>query len=175
MTKKPFSKTRVTTFRGRSNVPLSEVAKELCITYDTVRNRVVNKGETGDDIERGHIMHDKQKRTTTFRGKKNVPLGAVAGALDIPYNRVWQRCAAGRSTGDDLERELGDWRDKRSPLVTIDGVTKTRAEWQREYGINKMTVSSRVTRLGWPIERALTEPVNVAKRPTAKIEKEQSG
>lgn len=172
MTKKPFKRTRGTTFRGRSNVPLREVANELCLSYPTVYNRVVYKRETGDDIERGHVIHDKTPRTTIFRGKKGVPIREVAKVLGIPYNRVFQRCAVGRATGDDLEREFKDgYRDPRSPLVTIDGVTKTRAEWQREFGINKMTVSSRL-RLGWPIERALAEPVDRKKRPTAKLEAE---
>lgn len=174
MTKKPFSRTRSTSFRGRSNVSLKEVAKELCLSYTAVYNRVVYKHETGDDIERSHVMHDKTKRTTAFRGKKNVPIKDVASALGIPYGRVFRRCAIGRATGDDLERELaeGGYRDQRSPLVTIDGVTKSRAEWQRELGIDKMTVSSRIGRLGWSIERALTEPVNKKKRPTAKLEAE---
>ena len=174
MTKKPFKRTRGTTFRGRSNVPLSEVANELCLSYSTVYNRVVYKHETGDDIERGHVMHDKTRRTTIFRGKRGVPIKEVAEALGIPYNRVFQRCAVGGATGDDLEREFKDgYRDPRSPLVTIDGVTKSRAEWQREFRIDKMTVSSRIGKLGWPIERALTEPVDKKKRPTSKLEKEQ--
>ena len=172
MTKKPFKRTRGTTFRRRSNVPLSEVANELCLSYSTVYNRVVYKHETGDDIERGRVMHDR--RTTIFRGKSGVPIKEVAKALGIPYNRVLQRCAVGGATGDDLEREFKDgYRDPRSPLVTIDGVTKSRAEWQREFGIDKMTVSSRIGKLGWPIERALTEPVDKKKRPTSKLEKEQ--
>lgn len=174
MTKKPFKRTRGTTFRGRSNVPLREVANELCLSYPTVYNRVVYKHETGDDIERGRVMHDKTRRTTIFRGKSGVPIKEVAKALGIPYNRVFQRCAVGGATGDDLEREFKDgYRDPRSPLVTIDGVTKSRAEWQREFGIGKMTVSSRIGKLGWPIERALTEPVDKKKRPTSELEKEQ--
>jgi len=172
MTQNPFRRARTTTFRGHYNVPLREVAEELRLSYQAVYSRVVHKHETGDDIERRHVMYDKTARTTTFRGKKNVPMRDVAAILGIPYNRVWQRCAVGRATGDDLEREFKDgYRDPRSPLVTIDGVTKSRAEWQREFGIDKMTVTSRISRLGWPIERALTEPVNKKKRPTAKLEK----
>lgn len=172
MTEKQFRRRRSTTFRGRNNVPLKEVADELRMTYVSVYERVVRQHETGDDIENHH--KDIMPRTTTFRGKKNVPISEVAKALGIPYGRVYQRCATGRTTGDDIEREInqGGYRDKRSPLVTIDGVTKSRAEWQRELGIDKMTVTSRISRLGWPIERALTEPVNKKKRPTAKLEAE---
>lgn len=114
-------------------------------------------------------------RTTTFRGRNDVPISEVANELGLSYQRVWQRCAVGRANGDDLERELSqdDYRARRSssPLVTIGGVTKTRAEWQRELGIGETVVSSRVW-LGWPIERALTEPVNRRQRPTSKPEKE---
>jgi hypothetical protein len=43
--------------------------------------------------------------------------------------------------------------------ATIGGVTKTRAEWCRDYGISESTVRNRVLRSGWPLERAVTTPV----------------
>jgi hypothetical protein len=42
--------------------------------------------------------------------------------------------------------------------ITLKGETRTQAEWCRIYKINPPTVCVRVKR-GWPIERALTEPV----------------
>lgn len=41
---------------------------------------------------------------------------------------------------------------------TIDGITKTVAEWSREYAIPPRTVYQRLYR-GWSIEKALTTPV----------------
>lgn len=42
---------------------------------------------------------------------------------------------------------------------TFNGVTKTAAEWAEEYGFNSDTLRDRLTRYGWGIERALTEPL----------------
>lgn len=156
MKRKPYSISRVTSFDGKSNVPIGEVAKELGISRSTAYKKCVVQGMTGDDILYGIGANNRQKRTTTFRGKSNVPLSAVAMALNIPYHRVWQRCAVGRSTGDDLERE-SDPKVPYGELIEINGEKHTRAEWQRILGINKMTVTSRLKR-GWTIEEALTKP-----------------
>lgn len=42
--------------------------------------------------------------------------------------------------------------------ITFNGITKTLADWGRTTGINPRTISSRIDN-GWPIEKALTEPV----------------
>lgn len=42
--------------------------------------------------------------------------------------------------------------------ITFNGITKTLADWGRITGINPRTISSRIDN-GWPIEKALTEPV----------------
>ena len=42
--------------------------------------------------------------------------------------------------------------------LTGNGITKTLADWGRITGINPRTISSRIDN-GWPIEKALTEPV----------------
>lgn len=44
--------------------------------------------------------------------------------------------------------------------ITFRGVTMTRAQWAEALGINKGTLSSRIRQLRWPIEKALTQPVN---------------
>ena len=43
-------------------------------------------------------------------------------------------------------------------LVTLNGCTKTLAEWAEAYGIKRDTISHRLIR-GWSIERAITTPV----------------
>lgn len=45
-----------------------------------------------------------------------------------------------------------------SKKISFDGKTKTLIEWSEETGISHGTLSARL-RSGWPIERALTEPV----------------
>lgn len=47
--------------------------------------------------------------------------------------------------------------------ITLNGVTKSQAEWCREIGIDWRTVTTR-RRRGWPLEKALLTPVNTAKR-----------
>lgn len=44
--------------------------------------------------------------------------------------------------------------------ISIGGETKTLTEWRNHYGIRDETVRFRLKR-GWPIERALSEPVNL--------------
>jgi len=51
-------------------------------------------------------------------------------------------------------------RNKRSNhLIIFGGRMQCLADWAEELGINKCTLGSRISRLHWPIERALTEPV----------------
>ena len=52
---------------------------------------------------------------------------------------------------------------RRNVLLTFNGEQRTTSEWAREVGINYETIRSRLLR-GWPIERALTEPVKHSKR-----------
>ncbi len=41
--------------------------------------------------------------------------------------------------------------------ITYQGKTQTMAEWARELGLNQGTLSSRLGRLGWPVEKALQD------------------
>lgn len=42
---------------------------------------------------------------------------------------------------------------------TMGGEAHTLSEWARMYGVSRDTVANRVTRLHWPLEKALTVPV----------------
>lgn len=42
--------------------------------------------------------------------------------------------------------------------LTYNGVTKPQAEWAREYGLTTATLKARI-KAGWPMERALLQPV----------------
>jgi hypothetical protein len=53
---------------------------------------------------------------------------------------------------------------KSNRLITINGVTKLLIEWIEESGKSKRLVSNRISRGGWPIERALSEPVRTIRR-----------
>lgn len=45
--------------------------------------------------------------------------------------------------------------------LTFNGQTKFLCEWEEETGISQKVIWQRVSVLGWPADRALTEPVNV--------------
>ena len=50
-------------------------------------------------------------------------------------------------------------RNKRNNrLITFNGETHCLAEWAEITGINRSTISDRIDKYDWPIERALTEP-----------------
>lgn len=44
-------------------------------------------------------------------------------------------------------------------FITYNGKTQTEAQWAKELGMNKNTLSSRINLRGWSIERAFTQPV----------------
>jgi hypothetical protein len=48
---------------------------------------------------------------------------------------------------------------RRTRRFTFDGVTRTLPEWAKLTGIPGHIVTARVDRRGWPVERALTQPV----------------
>jgi len=48
---------------------------------------------------------------------------------------------------------------RRNHSVTLFGRTQTVAQWVEELGIKQPTLYARLNTYGWPIERALTEPV----------------
>lgn len=54
----------------------------------------------------------------------------------------------------------------RSRNVTLNGVTKTLSQWAEETGIKTNVIYGRLNR-GWPIERAVTEPLRKGKKVTA--------
>lgn len=43
--------------------------------------------------------------------------------------------------------------------ITFNGQTKNLTQWARSAGINKKTLFNRINTLNWPIEKALTQPV----------------
>ena len=52
---------------------------------------------------------------------------------------------------------------RRNVLVTHKGKTQTMKEWANEVGIPYKVVWARMQKLGWSVERALTDPVRKGK------------
>jgi hypothetical protein len=44
-------------------------------------------------------------------------------------------------------------------LVTMNGITLCLADWGKKLGVHKDVIYTRLNKLGWPPERALTEPL----------------
>ncbi len=55
------------------------------------------------------------------------------------------------------KRQANNKRNNR--LLTLDGVTKTLADWSRELGINQSTLTQRLNAYNWTVEKTLTKPV----------------
>ena len=49
-------------------------------------------------------------------------------------------------------------------VIEFNGVRKTLSEWSEATGLSSSTLRTRLSILGWPIERALTEPLRERKR-----------
>lgn len=58
-------------------------------------------------------------------------------------------------------------KNRRNTLLTVDGVTKTKEAWSKEVGVSKSTFSSRLNKLGWTAEKAVSTPVRKIKRGVA--------
>ena len=50
-------------------------------------------------------------------------------------------------------------------FLTFDGHRLTLAEWERRTGISQKCILSRIVRLGWSVEKALTTPARAIRRP----------
>ena len=48
--------------------------------------------------------------------------------------------------------------NRRNTMLTVNGITKTKAQWAEEVGIGLSTLSSRLNKLGWSPERAVSTP-----------------
>jgi len=73
---------------------------------------------------------------------------------DISYGTVHRRIQQGVSYVDALSKPL-----RRKQVITHNGETKTIREWADLIGTTYWNMYQRIYRRGWPIERALTEPV----------------
>lgn len=71
-------------------------------------------------------------------------------------------CRCRSSTG--LSAKAASNRALLSPMLTHNGVTKSRADWAREANIPPDTFRHRIENLKWPIDRALTTPVKTTNR-----------
>lgn len=91
----------------------------------------------------------------TFRGITKT-LAGWAEVLKTRSSALWYRLRQGWSVEETLTIPVS----QRLALVTFRGETKSLTEWSRVTGIKLRTLYSRIFDRGWPIERALTEPIH---------------
>lgn len=58
-----------------------------------------------------------------------------------------------------VDRKMQARNRRTSRLITHRGRTQTQAAWADETGISQTLIHARLNKLGWPVERALTTPV----------------
>lgn len=106
----------------------------------------------------------RNKRTNRwfeFNGKKMV-LPDWAKETGIPLGTLRQRLL---ETGWSVERaftESPGTRKSNNRWITFRGKTKTGAEWARTLGISYQTLKTRINKLKWSTDRALSTPVGMA-------------
>jgi hypothetical protein len=135
----------------------------------------------------------RQARKCLFRGEWRT-VAEIVGMTGIPKQVIYKRLKSGLPIDREPKRYLfrGEWLtvseiaamagqdastihrridgdrirpSKNSPhYITHDGKTLQLVEWSRLLGIPRITLQHRIRR-GWPVERALTEPVNGSARP----------
>ncbi|PWC10508.1 hypothetical protein [Brenneria corticis] len=78
----------------------------------------------------------------------------LASQAGLTVSGMWLRVKNGAA---DLGRG-----SKRNGWLTFNGVTDTYAGWSRRTGIKASTIAMRITKYGWPVQKALTQGVSHA-------------
>jgi len=79
------------------------------------------------------------------------PVGHVLDRLDNDGNYEPNNCRWVTESMNQRNRST-------NRLLTFRGKTVTLVEWAEELGFNVNTLTTRLNKLGWSVERALTEP-----------------
>lgn len=106
----------------------------------------------------------RNKRTNVMLSHDGVTLCVAEWAerVGIAANTLYARIRRGWSDSKVLTTPINATRVGQphcQKLVTHDGRTQNLKAWAREYGVKYGVLQNRVSKLGWDLERALTEPV----------------
>lgn len=138
---------------------IKEEANRLGLTPSAIYRRI----RLGQSIDVALSMPKQERRIARLitHAGKSLTVRQWANELGISEGQIRYRLKAGYPVDVALSRELPpaarNWQGHH-PL-TLNGATHSMAEWSRRSGISVMNISVRIGRLGWPVERALTEPV----------------
>jgi hypothetical protein len=93
-----------------------------------------------------------------YNGEKKI-LKNWAEDLGMNYYTLLYRYKSDWSKEEIFEEDVTHSNGNNNYL-TFQGETMRLTDWAEEYGIKPATLHSRLYQYGWPIEKALTEPVN---------------
>ena len=99
----------------------------------------------------------RTNRVYTYQGFTG-SISEICDKFGLDYGMVNNRLQKGWSEEQAFSAPCGAPTEKRNHMLTFNGKTQTVAEWTKELGFKKNTISERL-RNGYSVERALTEPV----------------
>jgi hypothetical protein len=104
------------------------------------------------------LRNTRRNRLITYRGQTRC-LKEWAERLGMSYLTLITRIDTGWSVEDAFERPVA----VQDIAYDHNGHWRTLTEWSVVTGIPRATLKARIQRDGWPLERALTEPVHPTK------------
>lgn len=110
----------------------------------------------------------RYNRLISYNGKTQT-ITQWSKEIGINRNTLEGRLKSGWRIEDALTKdkcEKGERCDNR--FLTYNGKTQTMTQWARELGMNRKTLSYRIDKCGWSIEKAMTTPVMNSKKKEGK-------
>ena len=107
------------------------------------------------------IEQCRNRRSNKLYFYKEEYLTVIELALkyDVRDGLIYTRLRAGMSITDAIETPTDTTKsNKQGRELTLNGETKYLKEWSAIYGVPTKTISQRIDRNGWSIEKALTTP-----------------
>lgn len=153
--------------RRATGETLRALAKAYSYSVEGIRQLLLATGgdpkPAPEDLAR-YLIGQRFGRLTIRCAAKSDPKGRrrVLCRCDCGNEKIIPLTSLKNKESQSCGCRKGEWaREHRSHRITFQGRTQRLQEWCRELGLKRVTLSRRLT-LGWPIEVALTTPVNGA-------------
>lgn len=144
-------KSLIITYNGKIQT-IKEWANELNLNYDMLKARLIDYGWT---IEKSFNTKSRKRNILFDFEGKTLTLKQWAAELNMSYELLHQRIKVGWSIKEALTTPVNDLSRRFTKFYTFNGKIKHLDDWEKELGINKSTLISRLGR-GWSVEKAFT-------------------